>query len=107
MGIASPPRRECAQPRLVCWSDRNASPSPQEHDPEKWMPVFPRDKRLRVCAEIMLQNQCFRRLGCAKSAAAHPAAQALKAVARKSARPGVVNRKIDKLTRLQAVAAAW
>ena len=27
-----------------------------EHDPEKWEPVFPRDKRESVCAEIMLNR---------------------------------------------------
>jgi hypothetical protein len=26
-----------------------------EDDPEKWTPVFPRDKHERVCAEIMLK----------------------------------------------------
>src|SRR5271156_3209372 len=34
---------------------RDFSFSAPEHDPEKWAPVFPRDKRLSVCAEIMLQ----------------------------------------------------
>jgi hypothetical protein len=28
-----------------------------EHDPEKWKPVFPRDKRQGVCAEIMLNQR--------------------------------------------------
>jgi hypothetical protein len=28
-----------------------------EHDPQKWKPVFPRDKRVRVCAEIMLKQE--------------------------------------------------
>jgi len=28
----------------------------REHDPEKWNPVFPRDKRECVCAEIMLKQ---------------------------------------------------
>jgi len=27
-----------------------------KHDPEKWQPVFPRDKRECVCAEIMLKQ---------------------------------------------------
>jgi len=26
-------------------------------DPKKWKPVFPRDKRERVCAEIMLKQR--------------------------------------------------
>jgi hypothetical protein len=28
-----------------------------EHDPEKWKPVFPRDKRKSVCPEIMLKQR--------------------------------------------------
>jgi hypothetical protein len=28
-----------------------------EHDPEKWEPVFPRDKRQGRCAAIMLKQE--------------------------------------------------
>jgi hypothetical protein len=28
-----------------------------EHDPEKWVPVFPRDKREAFCPEIMLKQK--------------------------------------------------
>jgi hypothetical protein len=28
-----------------------------EHDPEKWKPVFPRDRRESACAEIMLKQR--------------------------------------------------
>ena len=30
-----------------------------EHDPEKWEPVFPRDQRESVCAEIMLKKEIY------------------------------------------------
>jgi hypothetical protein len=40
-------------------------------------------------------------------AAAYPAAQALKAGRTISARFSAVNRKMDKLTRVQAIAGAW
>jgi hypothetical protein len=40
-------------------------------------------------------------------AAAHPAAQASKAGRTISARFGAVNRKMDKLTQVQAVAGGW
>src|SRR5204863_3631727 len=33
-----------------------------EHDPEKWKPVFPRDKRKSACPEIMLKTRGFRRV---------------------------------------------
>src|ERR1700691_5337043 len=37
------PRRSCFAPAEALFG----------HDPEKWIPVFPRDKRRGVCAEIM------------------------------------------------------
>jgi hypothetical protein len=37
-------------------NDANFGIGKLEHDPEKWKPVFPPDKRESVCAEIMLKQ---------------------------------------------------
>jgi hypothetical protein len=52
-------------------------------------------------------HQCFCRLGCAQSAQRPIRPAGIKAGRTFSARFGAVNRKIDTLTQVQAVAAAW
>jgi hypothetical protein len=40
----------------MLWAAASTRLTDPEHDPKNWIPVFPRDKRESVCAEVMLKQ---------------------------------------------------
>jgi hypothetical protein len=54
---SAPLRKRFRAKRIPARVEKTHQDKNLEHDPEKWKPVFPRDKRGRVCAEIMLKQR--------------------------------------------------